>query len=1204
MAEQFVPKVVPFIPNLEGVYRQRFYDLVRTWQHGDDQDAHVQILENEINTLDSTVTIKTDQYVRYRAVLLLLRDLLTTTWAANFEYGQLVLNTFNASDICDNNDEMIQSVKAKLQRCMESSRLRIIEDNREFINKVENGEWPKQKAPISVLISDGKELANQLHEVISGKRDIHDVIDPEIQLVDDSVDNATGLRLLDIWRYFRYTWSSPAENTPGRSMQYLVRNRAQPSNPIMGISSLDNCALALGPRDKFLGWSVDTFVKTLSKKGYNPVKILKLINAYIDDGIASINTEGLHLTATLQGNPTVEYVAELRSGAQSEKDKRRDSLAGNELKANSTKSAELLFRKKRMGKLANFLEARRLINDLLNRIGGEKNLTYEHFGEVSSAISTALQSQKEKHIGSSLLELNVCGAVRPYNELLAGKLVALSAITPFVIDTYKERYKNRASEIASQMLGVDVIRTPDLVYVGTTSLYSVGSSQYNRLVIPGEEIDSQFDIRFNELSELTQGFGTFHISRQTTEALEAVLEKDGSHTINHQFGEGASPKLRLLGEGVRSLLMSDGMNSIAAFTSHAMPRIIYAVPLISNLTEYLLGIEKKPKYYGAKSEGSKGTRKVFDFWVERWLKKRLEYTPAIERVASFDLSKDENRYMVGKFLSSDVRRGGNMDKPALDQIALDATSGSEKIQFLRYFYKNASAFADTTDLDVLKAIHVKTDLDAAVINTLKDGKDCILTGNPGDGKTHLIRVLEEKIKKINPKIVPIYDASTMSTKRILEQWTNARKKHIPSIIAINASILYELHSTTSGGVPEYVHEAYRQFESGIVCGDLPSCEKDSVVVFNLGLRSALDDNVVDGVINQMTQKCNFKECKQCPIATGSGCGFQRHADLIRSDYFKKRIKWIFHRIELIGWHTTLRDVQSFFSYLVFWNHPCRSVVQDSESDTYRIENLIYEKGQGNLFKAIRSTFDPALIAMPEFDEKLVVGDYDPTDWLSPSYEATAAVDPTDIKEFNRRKRAFFFFHKDGGILLDSLNRGAISEFEEFLNKPEKKQLKDCLGWLRDFIGDRSESSGTDAFPVWRGFRYDNSPRRVILSMGTIPRSRLHILKPQLLPTMSMAFSAPNSYVVLVEENSGEKLKIDFSMFKLLQCSGQKVPVWALEENNEAKKVWRFMENIVPQIDDEDEREIVLCDLKRKEKIVVGVSLEDHRYVKIDGKEMF
>ena len=156
MAEQFNPRIVPFIPNLEGAYNQRFYSIVSSWRHGDSQDSHVATLEKEISDLEKSTSRKTDQYIRYRAILLLLRDLLTTTWAANFEYGQLVLNTFNASDIQDPSNELLQSAKSKLQRCMESSRLRIIEDNRDFILRVEQGTWTKQHSPISALISDGK----------------------------------------------------------------------------------------------------------------------------------------------------------------------------------------------------------------------------------------------------------------------------------------------------------------------------------------------------------------------------------------------------------------------------------------------------------------------------------------------------------------------------------------------------------------------------------------------------------------------------------------------------------------------------------------------------------------------------------------------------------------------------------------------------------------------------------------------------------------------------------------------------------------------------------------------------------------------------------------------------------------------------------------------------------------------------------------
>ena len=1201
MTEQFVPKVVPYIPRLEGIYQQRFYALVSSWRDSD-QNAQVMALENEIvHVTQSRPPKLTEQYNRYRAVLLLLRDLLTTTWAANFEYGQLMLNTFSASNAQGaDSGAVAQNAKVKLQRCMESSRLRIIEDNRDFILKVEQGTWAQQRAPISALMTDGKMLSEKLRDVINGKIEIKAVIDPELQLVDAGRDEKTGLRLLDIWRYFRYTWSSPAENTPGRSMQYLIRNRALSGRPIMGISSLDNCALAMGPRDKYLGWAVDSFIDRLKDKGWSAARILKQVDSYLSDGISSINTKGLRLTARQLESPTSKFIEELKSSAQEEKDSRRKSLAESSFKANSDESKKLLFLKKRKEKLASFLDARRQINELVEQKGGYRKVVFADLKSVYPALTIALQAQKEKHIGSSLLELNVCGAIRPYNELLAGKLIALSALTPYVLDTYRQRYKDRPSEIASQMLGEDVVRSPDLVYVGTTSLYSVGSSQYNRLVVPKARIGSSFDLRYSELDERTQGFGTFHISHQTIEAIEEVLKKEGSQTVNHQFGEGASPKLRLLGEGVRALLKSDGNNSLGAFTSHAMPRIIYAAPLISNLFEYLLGLDKKPKYYEARGLGDAGTQQILDFWTERWLLRRLDYAPALERVAEFDLSDDQNRFMVGKFLSALDKEGEvRMEDERFEKLVSDATTGSDRIAFLRKFYRNGSAFADSTEMKDLESIHVKTKLDDAILAVVRTGKDCVLTGNPGDGKTHVLRMLENALKTINRKIEPVYDASALTTGEIIAKWEEAKKKKIPFVIAINASILYELAQIDDLDLPE-IREAYEQFESGVVSGDVPNFDGHGVVVFNLGLRSALDPSVVSGVIDQMANSQNFKECKKCPFR--KECGFRRHAEIVKSSRFRDRIQKIFRRVELVGWHVTIRDVQAFFSYLIFWNHSCENIVAESEGDQYRIENLIYKEGGGNLFKAIRAVFDPARISMPELDEKLVVGDYQENAWTPGAEEPTSAVDVSSSVEFNRRKRAFYFFHEDGDRLLESRTRGSVAEFERFLNLSEKKQRKAILAGLRSFVGDRGSSDLGEVFPVWRGFRFDNSPRRLIVSSGGIQIGRFSIVKPNLLPSMEQGFAASINYVLLRENQSGKTLKIDFPMFKLFECSEQKVPVWALEENNNAKKIWRFMEALDSLSDpDDDEKRITLYDLQRNEKIMVEVDTSDHRYLNISRR---
>ena len=63
--------------------------------------------------------------------------------------------------------------------------------------------------------------------------------------------------------------------------------------------------------------------------------------------------------------------------------------------------------------------------------------------------------------------------------------------SPEVVQFYRARYGERESIIASSMKGQAVKRPPNLVILATTSLYGVGSSQYNRVRVPLEELGGE-----------------------------------------------------------------------------------------------------------------------------------------------------------------------------------------------------------------------------------------------------------------------------------------------------------------------------------------------------------------------------------------------------------------------------------------------------------------------------------------------------------------------------------------------------------------------------------------------------------------------------------------------------------------------------------------------------------------------------------------
>ena len=109
------------------------------------------------------------------------------------------------------------------------------------------------------LMRDGQELRSAI-EAVAKEDDpvlLRKVVDPYVQVVNNT-DRCrhTGLRLGDIWRYFRHTWSNQYTSTPGRTMLVLVRvpcravsrghryrRPRQPDRPNQGEGRLDRLAI-------------------------------------------------------------------------------------------------------------------------------------------------------------------------------------------------------------------------------------------------------------------------------------------------------------------------------------------------------------------------------------------------------------------------------------------------------------------------------------------------------------------------------------------------------------------------------------------------------------------------------------------------------------------------------------------------------------------------------------------------------------------------------------------------------------------------------------------------------------------------------------------------------------------------------------------------------------------------------------------------
>ncbi len=66
-----------------------------------------------------------------------------------------------------------------------------------------------------------------------------------------------------LFRILRYYWSSPYSEYVGRRIKLIIRDRALPNNPVIGIAALGSPIIHIPERDDFIGWDKNTRTKNL-----------------------------------------------------------------------------------------------------------------------------------------------------------------------------------------------------------------------------------------------------------------------------------------------------------------------------------------------------------------------------------------------------------------------------------------------------------------------------------------------------------------------------------------------------------------------------------------------------------------------------------------------------------------------------------------------------------------------------------------------------------------------------------------------------------------------------------------------------------------------------------------------------------------------------------------------------------------------------
>jgi hypothetical protein len=163
----------------------------------------------------------------YQQVLLLIeRDLLRLNWEVKAPTKK---NPFLTIVPPENYD------KQTIKEAMSVKRDEIIFKNRNWIDK-------------------HIDLARK--NLASGYDALHSEIDPIIEVCETQTQH-------DLFRILRYYWSSPYSDYVGRRIRLIIRDRALPNKPVIGIAALGSPIIHIPERDKYIGWDMKTRTQNL-----------------------------------------------------------------------------------------------------------------------------------------------------------------------------------------------------------------------------------------------------------------------------------------------------------------------------------------------------------------------------------------------------------------------------------------------------------------------------------------------------------------------------------------------------------------------------------------------------------------------------------------------------------------------------------------------------------------------------------------------------------------------------------------------------------------------------------------------------------------------------------------------------------------------------------------------------------------------------
>ena len=500
----------------------------------------------------------------------------------------------------------------------------------------------------------------------------------------------------------------------------------------------------------------------------------------------------------------------------------------------------------------------------------------------------------------------------------------------------------------------------------------------------------------------------------------------------------------------------------------------------------------------------------------------------------------------------------------------------DNLQFIQCIYYGKNLYSDSMTQEQLDVLHIESGIEGIISKMIEENRIVFLTGNPGDGKTFIIKYQEDKLNDAYkvPDLNSI-DLDSDKGKELVENLYKCYCENKPAIIAANEFPFHALAIRLKHEHPD-MYEELNNVRNNILHIGYTSFNLKKICIIDLNERNLLDPscNVVGIILTKFTQMLSLYRNTNIVLA--------HNIDALSDQNIQAQIGKIFENISLTGQHFVIRDILlSIANILVKCTDP------DIEGSGFYYDALF--EGNNDVMN-YASQFDPIRLSCPTLDERIWNGDMkdgwilgEPEKWpINVTSEEGGVEAATEL--FKSIKRRFFFeniYAKELAGLQPLDFNECVSVFMKI--KQDNKIIKRMIigSMNRIFLSSDKE---TEKLRVWTSHNYDLS-RNIAAAVSTryIDIDDLELVYPEPVDWLKDMEYIPSKIILFYKKKPDCRLDIDVEFLRRLIMIKNGYPSSLLSEQYE-QAIIQFAKRMesLEACKDYSDGEILVCNRKTGE----------------------